>query len=187
MMLEEGKPIKVYGRHCWHYFIEDYFRLWDNPEFPFVSRIQVKHTLKTRQTKALKLPLGFWCKKPVKLTRQKVCKLLKADQKRIRSTYDSYTLFEERKSVSSEPHLMDKILFNPKFDYPPKSHEKFPRVRANKYYTKSGGLKWMTTNWIERREAFEERERIKRVINSFVVNRQKEFLRNMRYQTTSST
>ena len=84
MMREEGKPIRVYGRHAWHYFIEDYFRLWDNPVFHSYTRIDVKHTLKTKNKAALSLPLGFWSEKPVKLTKEKVSKLLQADLKRAR-------------------------------------------------------------------------------------------------------
>ena len=142
MMRQEGEPITVYGRHCWRYFIEDYFNLWDNPDFPFKTRIEIKHTLKTRQKAALKLPLGFWDEKPVELTREKVCELLKADAKRARPTYDSYTLFEDRKSVSSQPYIMDDILFNLNFEYPPKSFEKFPFLINNKFTFGSILDKW---------------------------------------------
>lgn len=137
MIREEGKPIRVYGRHAWHYFIEDYFKLWENPEFPFTTRIDVKHTLKTRQKAALKLPLGFWAQKPVELTRDKVSELLKADQKRARKTYDSFSLFEQRKSQPSEPYVMDDILLDPTFEYPPKSNEKFPHIVNNKFMVRS--------------------------------------------------
>lgn len=133
MLREEGKPIRVYGRHAWHYVIEDYFRLWDNPEFPLKTRIDVKHTIKTRNKQALKLPLGFWAQKPVDLTCDKVSALLQADLKRARSTYDSYTLFEQRKSEPSQPYVMDDILFNPAFEYPPKSNEKFPHLVNNRF------------------------------------------------------
>ncbi len=135
MMREEGKPIRVYGRHAWHYFIEDYFRLWDNPEFPFTTRIEVKHTLKTKNKVALSLPLGFWAEKPVSLDKAKVSRLLQADLKRARGTYDSFSLFEEQKSEHSEPYVMDDILFNQKFDYPPKSNEKFPFVKVSRFST----------------------------------------------------
>ena len=135
MMRQEGKPIRVYGRHAWHYFIEDYFKLWENPALPLKTRISVKHTLKTRQKRALKLPLGFWDEKPVELTRDKLRELLKADLKRARRTYDSYSLFEQRKSQSSEPYVLDDILLDPTFHYPPKSHEKFPYVTVNKFNT----------------------------------------------------
>jgi hypothetical protein len=137
MMREKGKPIRVYGRHCWHYFLEDYFKLWDEVEFPFTTRIEVKHTLKTRQKAALRLPLGFWNKKPVKLTREKVRELLKADLKRARRTYDSFILFEQRKSQLSEPYVLDEILLDPTFCYPPKSNEKFPYVTLNRFSTSS--------------------------------------------------
>ena len=133
MMREKGKLIRVYGRHAWHYFLEDYFRLWENPKFPFTTRIDVKHTLKTRTKQALKLPLGFWIHKPVKLTKAKVSELLKADEKRKRATYDSFKLFQERKSQPSEPYNMDEILFDPNFDYPPKSVEKFPYLEISRF------------------------------------------------------
>jgi hypothetical protein len=139
MMRVKGKPIRVYGRHAWHYFIEDYFKLWANPEFPFTTRIEVKHTLKTRQKAALKLPLGFWAEKPVELTRDKIRELLKADLKRARVSYNSFSLFEQRKSQPSEPYVLDDILLDPTFHYPPKSHEKFPYVNINRFITKKRG------------------------------------------------
>jgi hypothetical protein len=133
MMRQEGKPIRVYGRHAWHYFIEDYFKLWENPTFPFRTRLEVKHTLKTRNKAAHRLPLGFWDEKPVELTRDKVSQLLKADLKRVRSSYDSFSLFEKRKSQPSKPYLMDDILLDPTFECPPKSNEKFPYLVNNKF------------------------------------------------------
>jgi hypothetical protein len=135
MMRDGDKPIRVYGRHAWHYFLEDYFRLWENPEFPFTTRIDVKHTLKTRTKQALKLPLGFWCQKPVKLTKKKVSELLQADAKRKRESYDSFKLFQERKNQPSEPYVMDEILFDPTFNYPSRSAEKFPYLDVNRFIT----------------------------------------------------
>jgi hypothetical protein len=137
MIREQGMPIRVYGRHAWHYFIEEYFRLWEYPDFPFMTRIDVKHTLKTRQKAALKLPLGFWDEKPVKLTREKVSELLQADRKRARTTYDSYSLFERRKSVSSQPYVMDDLLLDPTFEYPPKSNERFPYINVCRFDTEN--------------------------------------------------
>jgi hypothetical protein len=138
MMREKGKPIRVYGRHAWHYFLEDYFKLWENSDFPFTTRIDVKHTLKTKQKAALQLPLGFWSAKPVELTHDKVSGLLQADVKRARQTYDSFSLFQQRKSISSEAYVLDDILLNPKFEYPPKSNERFPYVTLNRFTTKKG-------------------------------------------------
>ncbi len=135
MMRQEGNPIRVYDRHAWHYFLEDYFRLWQHPTFPFKTRIEVKHTLKTRQKAALKLPLGFWDEKPVELTRDKVRELLKADLKRARRSYDSFSLFEQRKSQPSEPYVMDDILLDPNFRYPSRSHERFPYFTINRFST----------------------------------------------------
>jgi len=151
MMREKDKPITVYGRHCWHYFIEDYFKLWDNPSFPLKTRISIKHTLKTRQKHALALPLGFWDEKPVELTHKKLSNLLKADLKRWRKTYDSYSLFEQRRNETSEPYDIDKILLNPMFEYPPRSNEKFPRLVNNRFLFKekeSRKNKKHLTNWM---------------------------------------
>jgi len=128
---------EYHGRHAWRYFIEDYFKLWDFPSFPFKTRISIKHTLKTRQKRALSLPLGFWAEKVVELTRKKIINLLKADLKRKRKTYDSYDLFEKRTSQDSEPYILDKILLNPLFEYPPKSQEKFPRLINNKFMVRT--------------------------------------------------
>jgi hypothetical protein len=133
MMRENVKPIRVYGRHVWNYFIEDYFKLWENPDFPFTTRIEIKHTLKTKTKAALRLPLGFWAEKPVVLTRNKVRSLLKADTKRVRPSYDSFSLFEQRKSVASLPYVFDEALLDPTFQYPSKSIERFPVVRVNKF------------------------------------------------------
>ncbi len=44
---------------------------------------------------------GFWKSKIVKLTQKKICTLLQADNKRIRESYDSFRLFQQRKSETS--------------------------------------------------------------------------------------
>jgi len=137
MMRQEGKPIRVYGRHVWHYFIEDYFGLWERTDFPFLSRIEVKHTLKTRSKEALKLPLGFWREKPVKLTKEKISDLLEADNKRKRSTYDSFALFHQRRSMRSQAYTMNDAMFTTQVEYPSKSHEKFPVKNVDVWYRMS--------------------------------------------------
>jgi hypothetical protein len=81
------------------------------------------------------LPLGFWKQKPVKLTKQKVSVLLQADAKRKRNTYDSFKLFEERKSEASEPYIMDEILLDSNFNYPLISVEKFQYLDVNRFIT----------------------------------------------------
>lgn len=135
-MIRDGdKPIRVYGRHVWHYFLEDYFSLWHRTDYPFITRIQVRHTLKTKQKRALELPLGFWCEKPVKLTEKKINKLLKADNKRKRESYDSFELFQNRRNQGSQPYIMDKLMFDPEFVYPRKTYEKFEYLKLNRYQT----------------------------------------------------
>jgi hypothetical protein len=136
MMREEGKPIRVYGRHTWNYFVEDYFRLWENIEYPLETRIEVKHTLKTQDKQALSLPLGFWVKKPVKLTKEKISALLQADSKRLRPTLESFNLFLERESAPSYPYDLDESIFDPDFEYPRRSHEKFPFLKINRMQTR---------------------------------------------------
>jgi hypothetical protein len=96
--------------------------------------------VKTRQKVALKLPLGFWKSKVVKLTERKISKLLEADTKRNRRTYDSFSLFQERRSQSSEPFKMDSILFDPEFEYPRKSHERFELLKINRMMAEEESL-----------------------------------------------
>ena len=48
---------------------------------------------------------------------------LQADVKKARKTCDSFSLFEQRKSEPSEPYIMDDLLLDPTFNYPPKSNE----------------------------------------------------------------
>ena len=135
-MIRDGdNPIRVFGRHTWNYFVEDFFSLWNRTEYPFISRIEVKHTLKTKQKKALELPLGFWCHKVVNLTEKKITTLLQADNKRERVSYDSFSLFQNRRNQNSEPYIMDKILYDPEFDYPRKSYEKFEYLKINRFQT----------------------------------------------------
>ena len=131
MLRQEGKPIRVYGRHVWHYFIEDYLGLWERRDFPFWTRIEVKHTLKTRNREALKLPLGFWSEKPVKLTKEKISDLLEADNKRERLTYDSFALFQQRRSMRSQTYTINDAMFTTEVEYPSKSHEKFPMLNVD--------------------------------------------------------
>lgn len=131
MMRQKGKPIRVYGRHVWHYFIEDYFDLWEREEFPFFTRIEVKHTLKTRSKQALQLPLGFWCQKPVKLDAKKISSLLSADNKRSRFIQDSFNLFRQRHSLRSKAYNMNDAMYTTKMEYPSRSHEKFPWLNVD--------------------------------------------------------
>ncbi len=135
MMREEGKPIRVYGRHACITLLRTIFAYGINPNFLSPHVLKLSTRSKTKNKAALSLPLGFWSEKPVKLTRDKVSKLLQADLKRARETYDSFSFFENKKSVSSEPYVMDDILHDPTFDYPPKSNDKFPFVKINRFST----------------------------------------------------
>jgi hypothetical protein len=95
-ILNEG----VYGRHGWQYFLEDFFKLLDGPT-ELVTRLDIKHTLLTRQWEALKMAKGRWRTKPVTLDLHKIKALLKADKKRARRSYDSYQLLLDRKNADS--------------------------------------------------------------------------------------
>lgn len=93
---------KVYGRHGWQYFYEDYLQMYNGTVTTLQTRRDIKHTLDTREKQTLKLEVGRWLSKPVTLDLNKLKYLLKADRKRKRITYDSYELVMSHKSAPSQ-------------------------------------------------------------------------------------
>lgn len=110
----------VVGRANWDYFYEDFEKLFDCPT-EIVSRKDIKHSLLTRQRKALELIHGYWCTEPVTLSLEKLKDLLKADLKRERTEFDSYGLCMEQKNCASHAwsfeQLMNMCAENP-LDFP---------------------------------------------------------------------
>jgi hypothetical protein len=98
------------GAHGWRYFIEDYLKMFNGDMTELLTRQDIKHTLMTREREALKLAKGRWRTKPVTLDLAKLKQLLTADPKRKRSTYDSYQLVMEHRSIASDAWNLDDLL-----------------------------------------------------------------------------
>ena len=79
----KGEP-SCYGSHGWRYFIEDYKRLFDGTITELDTRIDIKHTMLTRQREARIMALGRWRTRPEHLDLAKIKALLTADDKRKR-------------------------------------------------------------------------------------------------------
>jgi len=106
----KGKDKTVYGRHGWNYFLQDYLKLFNGEVRELTTRIDIKHTLMTRQKEALKMAKGIWRTKIVHLDLAKIKQLLTADAKRNRETYNSYQLVMERKNCKSKAWQYEDLL-----------------------------------------------------------------------------
>jgi hypothetical protein len=109
--------ISCYGAHGWRYFIEDYLKMFNGDLTELDTRIDVKHTLLTRQKEALKLAKGRWRTRPEHLTLDKIKELLTADDKRQRANYDSYGLVMERKNEPSKAWNYDEYMAAAEYDF----------------------------------------------------------------------
>ena len=109
--------LNCFGSHGWRYFLEDYLRLFDGTLTELDTRIDIKHTLLTRQKEALKMAKGRWRTRPERLDFEKIKSLLTADDKRKRETYDSYSLVMEKKSVHSDAWNLDDYMATAETDY----------------------------------------------------------------------
>jgi hypothetical protein len=113
----EGEPVlktRVYGRHGWWYFWEDYLKLFDGTVTELVTRQDVKHTLLTRVKAAQEMAKGRWFTKPVTLTLAKLKLLLKGDLKRCRANFDSYGLLLQKQSCPSRSWTIEEVLQEPR-------------------------------------------------------------------------
>jgi hypothetical protein len=95
--------------HGWRYFYEDFLKLYDGVE-ELATRIDIKHTLLTRQKEALKMAKGRWRTRPIKLSLDKIKTLLKADPKRKRKNSDSYQLVIEKRSEPSQAWNYEELM-----------------------------------------------------------------------------
>jgi hypothetical protein len=100
----------IFGAHGWRYFLEDYLKMFNGDVTDLTTRIDIKHTLLTRQKEALKMAKGRWRTKPTTLDLAKLKQLLTADPKRNRETYDSYPLVMERRSIPSQAWNYEELL-----------------------------------------------------------------------------
>lgn len=102
--------LDCYAAHGWRYFVEDYLKLFDGTLTELDSRIDIKHTLLTRQHEALKMSKGRWRTRPEHLDLQKLTKLLSADQKRQRADYNSFQLVRAKRNMPSTAWDYDEYM-----------------------------------------------------------------------------
>lgn len=106
-----------YGAHGWRYFLEDYKRMFDGNLTELDTRIDIKHTLLTRQREALIMAKGRWRTRPEHLSLDKLKELLTADVKRKRDTYDSYGLVMARSNAPSKAWNYDNYMATAESDF----------------------------------------------------------------------
>jgi hypothetical protein len=109
--------LSCFGAHGWRYFLEDYVKLFDGTLTELDTRIDIKHTLLTRQREALKMAKGRWRTRPEHLDLEKLKALLTADDKRNREEYDSYSLVMQKKSMQSQAWNLDDYMVNAEADF----------------------------------------------------------------------
>jgi hypothetical protein len=109
--------LSCYGAHGWRYWIEDYIKMFNGDLTELDTRIDIKHTLLTRQREAIKMAKGRWRTRPEHLTLDKIKELLTADDKRQRDNSDSYGMVMERKNVSSKAWNYDDYMASAESDF----------------------------------------------------------------------
>lgn len=122
ILWDQTEPYKLFknpyiGRMGWNYYAEDFVKLFDGKPRELHTRKDVKHTLKTRQLKAKELPLGYWHQTPEHLNFDDLKRLLSADYKRQRESYDSYELIIDRKNQPSKAWNINEYLENAETDH----------------------------------------------------------------------
>jgi hypothetical protein len=119
ILWDKSKPYEfnknpAFAMHGWHYFVEDYLKLFDGALDELDTRIEIKHTLLTHTKAALMLALGHWRTRPEHLSFDKLESLLTADDKRDRGGVggenyrNSYLLVRERRSQGSKAWVYRK-------------------------------------------------------------------------------
>lgn len=109
--------MSCYGAHGWRYFPEDYKRMFNGDLTELDTRIDIKHTLLTRQRVALTMAKGRWRTRPEHLTLDKLKELLTADDKRQRDNCDSYGLVMMRKNAPSKAWNYDDYMATAESDF----------------------------------------------------------------------
>jgi hypothetical protein len=108
ILMDESQPIQMpdnpkYAAKGWLYKLEDYFKLYTGKVETLETRKDVRRTLKTQNKLVKTTELGYWISEKATLDKEKIHGLLRADTKRNRPTYDSYTLVGQGLAVSSTP------------------------------------------------------------------------------------
>lgn len=97
------------AHHAWQPLYEDWLKIVKSlPETAEIRR-QVKGTFKTRAAKAKTLQIGRWYIENETMKPDQLVELFSADDKRVRSTNDSYTLARDHKSVGSRALTMTEL------------------------------------------------------------------------------
>ena len=99
----------VYARAAWVYFAEDFFKLFDGTKTNIETRRDIKHTFATRIKEALEMAKGRWRTKRENVDLSLLA-TLNADMKRVRDSYDSYKLIQERRSMPSRAWAYDELV-----------------------------------------------------------------------------
>jgi hypothetical protein len=105
--------LSCFGSHGWRYFLEDYLKLFNGELTELDTRIDIKHTLLTRQREALRMAKGRWRTRPEHLDLEKIKLLLTADDKRKRANSDSYGLVMQKKNAPSQAWNHDEYMIGP--------------------------------------------------------------------------
>lgn len=91
----------TYTVHAWKWFINDWLEIIKKlPENVNVKR-QIARTFKTRDRKAQELQIGRWKELTERFDINKLTRLFRGDDKRIRCNYDSYDLAQQNRAVDS--------------------------------------------------------------------------------------
>jgi len=109
--------LSCYGAHGWRYFVEDYKRMFNGDLTELDTRIDIKHTLLTRQRAALTMAKGRWRTRPEHLTLDKIKELLTADDKRQRENSDSYGLVMKHINAPSRAWNYDDYMASAESDF----------------------------------------------------------------------
>lgn len=91
-----------FGFHGWKAFWTDWFKIvTELPNGISVNR-QIARTFRTRDKKAQELQIGRWMTIKELYTNDKLVRLFRADDKRVRKNYDSYVLAQNRQKSESQ-------------------------------------------------------------------------------------
>jgi len=113
-IMQGEKP--CYGRHGWRYFLADYLKLFNGDLTELDTRKDVKATLFTHEKAALKMTKGRWRTRPEHLDLERIKHLLRADMKRKRTDYDSYSLVMQKKNIRSQAWNFNKYMSTAEYD-----------------------------------------------------------------------
>ena len=133
----------VFAIQGWKCFIDDWFKIVH--ELPRVIKLrrQIKRTFRTRDKKAKELRIGRWKVIKENYNIDRLEKLFKADDKRIRSDYNSYRLCQQKKAVKSRAWTWQEL---------------------NLYRQQQYNQNWILTRNLRLRENLWDRTRVERYI-----------------------